>query len=63
MAKGRVEYNGGTVVAVVERDSATGVPKSHVEQDSDGNKWHCVDGKDPVLLRDEADYAAVVADK
>jgi hypothetical protein len=58
MAKGKPEYDGGTVVGVT-RDGK-GAVTSRVEADVNGNKWHVVEGQDAVLLRDESEVNAIV---
>lgn len=56
-----VEYVKGTVVQVIRKDGA-GFPLEAVERDTDGNLWHVKEGAEPVLLRDEEEVRAVVAE-
>ena len=55
------EYVQGTCVAVLDRDKNTGAPSSSIEMDTNGDRWHVEQGKDPVLLRDQEEVDAVYA--
>lgn len=54
-------YVKGTTQTVIRQDAA-GYPLESVERDSDGQLWHVNEGQKPVLLRDDNEVRAVVAE-
>lgn len=60
MAKGD-RYTKGTTTQVIRQDG-NGFPLESIERDTDGVLWHVNEGKEPVMLRDDAEVRAVSAE-